>query len=76
MEPCEVCGASADRGFAVTIDGGSHVFDCFACAIHALAPRCAACGALVIGHGIERSDEMYCCSHCARISTELNEGAP
>jgi hypothetical protein len=41
------------------------VFDCFECAIEALAPRCAHCRCHVIGHGIESRGRIYCCRHCA-----------
>ncbi|HKE14724.1 MAG TPA: hypothetical protein VKB80_07665 [Kofleriaceae bacterium] len=63
---CEVCGNQYDKAFEVVADGTSHVFDCFACAIHALAPQCATCGTTLIGHGMESSGKFYCCAHCAR----------
>lgn len=63
---CEVCGNEYDRSFRVIDGHGSHVFDCFECAIHGLAPRCAHCGCTVIGHGVEADDgAVYCCAHCA-----------
>ena len=40
MKPCEVCGNEYDKSFEVTMNGTSHVFDSFECAIHALAPTC------------------------------------
>ena len=63
---CEVCGNQYDKAFEVVADGTRHVFDCFACAIHALAPRCNTCGTILIGHGMESSGKFYCCAHCAR----------
>ncbi len=45
--------------------GETHVFDSFECAIHALAPTCAHCGCRIIGHGVEATDALYCCAHCA-----------
>jgi hypothetical protein len=63
---CEVCGNQYDKAFEVVFDGTRHVFDCFACAIHALAPRCNTCGTTLIGHGMESSGKFYCCAHCAR----------
>ncbi|HVV82983.1 MAG TPA: hypothetical protein VHE35_07875 [Kofleriaceae bacterium] len=63
---CETCGNDYDKTFEVTLDGTRHVFDSFACAIHALAPRCAHCGVKIIGHGLETSNRFYCCAHCAR----------
>ena len=66
MATCEVCGNDYDGAFTVEKDGASHVFDSFECAIHALAPSCAHCGCMVIGHGIEGPDAtIYCCAHCA-----------
>jgi hypothetical protein len=66
MAMCEVCGNNYDRAFTVTLAGRAHSFDCFECAIHALAPRCAHCGCPVIGHGVEQGETIYCCDHCAR----------
>lgn len=62
---CEVCGNSYDKAFVVVYVGRTHVFDCFECAIHMLAPVCAHCGCRVIGHGVEAGDVIYCCAHCA-----------
>jgi hypothetical protein len=68
MAKCEVCGNDYDKAFEVKTGGRSHVFDSFECAIHALAPRCAHCGCMVIGHGAEAGGKMYCCAHCAKQS--------
>ena len=68
---CEVCGNEYDKAFQVTLDGRTHLFDSFECAIERLAPRCAHCGCRVIGHGMEKGDQMFCCAHCA-----AQEGAP
>ena len=62
---CEACGNRYDKAFTVTMDGEQHVFDCFECAIHALAPRCAHCECAIIGHGVESNGTMFCCAHCA-----------
>lgn len=62
---CEVCGNRYDKAFAVEIQGERHVYDCFECAIHALAPRCGHCGCAVIGHGVEADETVFCCAHCA-----------
>jgi hypothetical protein len=66
MARCEVCGNEYDKTFEVVMAGRSHVFDCFECAVHALAPICSHCGCGVIGHGVEADGAMYCCAHCAR----------
>jgi hypothetical protein len=45
--------------------GKSHTFDSFECAINALAPRCSHCGVRIIGHGLEKTNRIFCCDHCA-----------
>jgi hypothetical protein len=66
MAQCEVCGNEYDKAIEVTAAGVAHTFDCFECAIHALAPVCEHCGVAVIGHGVEVSGRFFCCAHCAR----------
>jgi hypothetical protein len=65
MAKCEVCGNDYDKAFEVRLDGKSHTFDSFECAIHALAPRCQHCGVTVVGHGVEADGGVFCCAHCA-----------
>lgn len=65
MDKCEVCGNEYDKLFTVNHQGRTHAFDCFECAIQALAPQCAHCGCKVIGHGVEQADTVFCCAHCA-----------
>ena len=65
---CETCGNDYDKAFTVVMDGESHVFDCFECAIHRLAPTCAHCSCTIIGHGLENDGTYYCCDHCAEQS--------
>jgi hypothetical protein len=69
MATCEVCGNDYDKTFEVH-NGGTHVFDCFECAIHALAPLCEHCGCRVIGHGVEAHGRTFCCAHCAALAGE------
>ncbi|SBV37542.1 conserved hypothetical protein [uncultured Stenotrophomonas sp.] len=66
MSTCEVCGNNYDRSFTVTQGAVTRTFDSFECAIHALAPRCAHCECVVIGHGVEVGKVVFCCEHCAR----------
>lgn len=66
MARCEVCGNEYDKAIEITADGGTHVFDCFECAIHRLAPTCERCGVRVVGHGVEADGSLYCGAHCAR----------
>ena len=67
---CEVCGNAYDKAFQVILQGRTHTFDCFECAIQMLAPVCKHCGCRIIGHGVEEGEQFYCCAHCAH-----NEGA-
>ncbi|HEX9941179.1 MAG TPA: hypothetical protein VGG03_04125 [Thermoanaerobaculia bacterium] len=70
MATCEVCGNDYDKSFEIVMQGTSHVFDSFECAIHALAPRCAHCGCRIVGHGVEATGAIYCCAHCAEAAGE------
>lgn len=65
MTHCETCGNSYDQPLEIRVGGTSHYFDCFECAIHALAPACGHCGVRVIGHGVQIDRKIYCCAHCA-----------
>jgi hypothetical protein len=65
MAQCECCGNDYDKSFEVTMNGETHVFDSFECAIHMLAPTCENCGCKIVGHGIEAGNSFYCCAHCA-----------
>lgn len=65
MNQCEVCGNEYDKNLEIVVNGISHYYDSFECAIHALAPVCAHCECKIIGHGIEAGGNFYCCAHCA-----------
>ena len=67
---CDVCGNDYDKAFQVTRDGRTMTFDAFECAIQAMAPRCAHCDCMVIGHGVEADGVIYCCANCARHEGE------
>ncbi|MEV7339960.1 hypothetical protein [Streptomyces sp. NPDC093544] len=43
-----------------------HVFDCFSCAIHRMAPICEHCRVQIIGQGVEAEGQWFCGGHCAR----------
>lgn len=68
MAQCEICGNEYDKAFEIKSGGRTHTFDCFECAIQALAPTCAHCGCRIIGHGMEEGGSFYCCAHCAKQS--------
>ncbi len=65
MGRCETCQNEYDKSFQVVVEGKSHTFDSFECAIHALAPVCNHCGCKIMGHGIEGDGTFFCCAHCA-----------
>jgi hypothetical protein len=75
MAKCELCGNEYDKSFEVKMEGRTHVFDSFECAIHTLAPACAHCGCRIIGHGVEEQGKIFCCVNCARAvgRTELRD---
>lgn len=66
---CEVCGNNYRDAFTVTMRNDTYAFDCFECAIHALAPTCAHCGCKIIGHGVAEEGEVFCSDHCVRMTT-------
>ena len=68
MATCEVCGNEYDRTMDVTLDGATHTFDSFECAIQKLAPTCEHCGCRIIGHGVQSGEQLFCCAHCAEAS--------
>lgn len=65
MAQCEVCGNEYEKPLEIVVSGTSHYYDCFECAIHALAPVCSRCGTKIIGHGVEGGGELYCGASCA-----------
>jgi hypothetical protein len=66
MAVCDMCGNDYDGAMQLTVDGKTHTFDSFECAIHAVAPRCSHCGCTILGHGLQADDNVFCCAHCAR----------
>jgi hypothetical protein len=78
FDACEVCGNEYDKAFQVVLDGTSHTFDSFECAVQALAPTCTHCHCRILGHGLEQEGQLFCCAHCARESgvTELRDRVP
>ncbi|NDD31104.1 MAG: hypothetical protein EB084_22855 [Proteobacteria bacterium] len=64
-QTCEVCGNEYDKCMQVVLDGVTHAFDSFECAIQRLAPRCRHCGCAIIGHGVEVDARFFCGAHCA-----------
>ena len=77
MRPCYVCGGTYRDMLVIHYKGEDRSFDCFECAIHALAPACETCRCPVIGHGIDVDGSIYCCSHCAsHARTGIHERPP
>ena len=65
MAKCDMCGNDYQRSFQVVMQGKTHTFDSFECAIHMLAPECEHCGCRIVGHGAEANGSFFCCAHCA-----------
>lgn len=65
MSQCETCGNEYDKAMEIKVNGATHTFDSFECAIQALAPRCEQCNCRIVGHGAEAEGKYYCCAHCA-----------
>ena len=59
MAKCETCGNDYDKAFQMIMNGRTHTFDSFECAIHALAPTCANCGIHIVGHGLEKEGTFF-----------------
>ena len=51
MAACEVCGNDYDKTFQITLQGKTHTFDSFECAIHALAPAALTVASASSGKG-------------------------
>lgn len=69
---CEVCGNDYDKAFQVILPNQPpQFFDSFECAIQGAAPQCDHCGIRIVGHGVETSERIYCCVHCATASGEI-----
>lgn len=77
MPKCDKCGNDYDKAFQVTVQGKTHTFDSFECAIQTLAPACPQCGVRIIGHGVEKDGRIFCCAHCAKQegASELRDRA-
>jgi len=67
MARCETCGNDYDKAFQVSMNGRTHTFDSFECAIHALTPTCDNCGIHIVRHGFEKEGTFFCCVHCAEV---------
>ncbi len=67
VSTCETCGNEYDKAFQIVMNGETHTFDSFECAITKLAPTCEHCDTRVIGHGVEQGGKMFCCAHCAKM---------
>ncbi len=66
MKRCQVCGNDYDKTMDIHLNGKKGIFDCFECAIHAMAPTCDHCHCRVIGHGVESGGRIFCCASCAK----------
>lgn len=71
LRVCLNCGNSHDPLMTITYGRLSGEFDCFACAINALAPRCTLCGQPVTEHVTVIDQDVYC-GNCAALAQEMN----
>ena len=62
---CALCGEAAGRPVAVRFNGRQRTFCTFLCAIRAMAPVCAGCGAIVLGKGQVQDGVHTCSARCA-----------
>jgi len=53
---CECCGNEYDKAIEIVVNGISHYYDCFECAIHMLAPKCTA--AASSGTGMNQAERF------------------
>ncbi len=74
LQTCENCGNKYDKAFKVLMDEKEHVFDSFECAINRLAPHCQHCDSIIIGHGVEAKDQIFCCVNCADANLKTKSG--
>jgi hypothetical protein len=65
MARCDTCGNDYDKTFQVVRNGSTKTFDSIECAVQAMAPTCPHCGLRILGHGVEKAGEIFCCVHCA-----------
>ncbi len=66
MKRCACCGGNlGPHPVELRYRGHESVFCSFGCAVVQAAPACYACGAKVLGHGIEERGRTYCSSACA-----------
>jgi hypothetical protein len=74
---CDSCGNQYDKCFEINFNFKTYTFDCFECAIYALAPNCKHCQCKIVGHGVEEDNQIFCCVHCAKSmgKTDLKDRA-
>lgn len=76
MPRCEQCGNDQSWTFTIEIDGHTHIFDSFECAIFAVAPACSHCGCRILGHPLLQDTVLFCCAHCAGHHREAISADP
>ena len=66
MPTCVTCGNTSESIYRVSHQDREYVFDSIECLAAALAPSCEVCGLRILGHGLEISGRLFCCTQCAR----------
>ena len=68
MARCDVCGNDYQNTMEIRRKGVTGTYDCFECALRAMAPPCQHCGCRVIGHGVDAAGKIFCSAHCAQTA--------
>lgn len=77
MSTCYSCRSKRQNTFRIFLKNGrSFEFDCFECAIRALAPHCQRCGLEVLDRGIEVGESIFCGVPCAWAEAFPEDIAP
>lgn len=64
MVICEICGNIYDKIFEVVMQYWIYVFDSFECVIFVLVFVCGYCGVCIVGYGLEKNGQYFCCVYC------------
>ncbi len=66
-DKCACCGGDlGPHPVGLRYRGRESVFCSFGCAVVQAAPACFACGAKVLGRGVQVAGRTYCGASCAR----------
>lgn len=69
---CVNCGVNIEKDYILFINGAEFTFDSFECAVNFVAPRCANCNTIIMGHGIKSAEDIYCSTFCSQNEKHYN----